>query len=57
MIDDEGTRVAVQIDLEKHGALWEDFYDVLLLEQRKDEPREPFEAVRKRLVRQGKLRG
>jgi hypothetical protein len=29
--------MAVQIDLRKHGALWEDFYDGLLSERRRKE--------------------
>jgi hypothetical protein len=55
--NDKGKKVAVQIDLERYGAVWEDFFDALTLEQRKNDPREPFEAVEKRLVKQGKLRG
>ncbi len=27
LTDEKGRKVAVQIDLRKHGALWEDFYD------------------------------
>jgi hypothetical protein len=27
LTDKKGRKVAVQIDLRKHGALWEDFYD------------------------------
>jgi len=55
--DEKGRKIAVQIDLERHGEMWEDFYDALTLEQRKDEPRESFASVEKRLVKQGKLRG
>jgi len=55
--DESGAKVAVQIDLKKYGELWEDFYDALTLEERKDEPRESFDAVERRLVDQGKLRG
>ncbi|MCI0613067.1 hypothetical protein L0244_08760 [bacterium] len=47
--DTKGRKTAVQIDLKKHGELWEDFYDVLTAKQRKDEPRESFESVKKRL--------
>ena len=32
----------VQIDLSIHGELWEDFYDLLIAEQRKDEESIPF---------------
>jgi hypothetical protein len=55
--DDKGRKTAVLIDLEKHGELWEDFYDSLIAAERKDEPRESIEAVRRRLVQQGKLDG
>lgn len=39
VIDTEGRKTAVVIDLEQHEALWEDFYDALIAEARKDEPR------------------
>jgi len=39
VIDAEGRRTAVLIDLEQYEALWEDFYDALMAEARKDEPR------------------
>ena len=55
--DESGAKVAVQIDLETYGELWEDFYDALTLVERKDEPRESFDVVERRLVDQGKLRG
>ncbi len=55
--DPEGKKTAVQIDLKKHGGLWEDFYDLLIAKQRKDEPRESFEYVKRRLRRAGKLDG
>ena len=54
--DDKGHKVAVQIDLEKYGELWEDFYDALLVEERANDKRAPYGTVRKRLVRSGKLR-
>ena len=52
--DSQGRKIAVQIDLDQHGELWEDFYDALTLDERRDEPRESFEAVEERLVRDGK---
>jgi hypothetical protein len=55
--DDKGNKLAVQIDLSKHGELWEDFYDALTADERRDEPRESFDAVEQRLIREGKLRG
>jgi hypothetical protein len=55
--DEKGNKLAVQIDLEQHGELWEDFYDALTADERRDEPRETFDAVEQRLVREGKLSG
>jgi hypothetical protein len=37
LTDEKGRKVAVQIDLRKHGALWEDFYDGMASEQRRKE--------------------
>lgn len=55
--DETGHKVAVQIDLEKYGDLWEDFYDSLLARERADEPRETLDSLRTRLREQGKLYG
>lgn len=54
--DDDGRKVAVQIVLEKHGELWEDFYDTLVVHERAHEEREPWETLEKRLTCVGKLR-
>jgi hypothetical protein len=53
--DDRGKKRAVVIDLEKHGELWEDFYDTLMARKRASEPRETLVSVKKRLRKQGKL--
>jgi len=45
VVDESGKRTAVLIDLSEHGALWEDFYDLNLARQRRDEPRESLEEV------------
>ena len=55
--NDKNRRVAVMIDLQKHGELWEDFYDSLVARQRAKEPRESLAVVEKRLRKQGKLNG
>jgi hypothetical protein len=55
--DDKGRKVAVQIDLDRHGDLWEDFFDALTIERRRGDARIPLSEVKKRLVRSGKLRG
>lgn len=31
--DEKGRRVAVQIDLKKHGAIWQDFWDASFLKR------------------------
>ena len=55
--DDKGHRVAVQIDLKKHGAIREDFWDCLISESRRKEKGVPFEKVKAELVKRGRLRG
>ena len=41
---------AVVIDLEKHGALWEDFCDVLRAKERENEPRESLASVKRKIT-------
>lgn len=55
MTNENNKKIAVQIDLEKYGDLWEDFYDSLIAEQRKDEENVPWEDVKKALRKAGKL--
>jgi hypothetical protein len=55
MIDDKGKKTAVVIDLKKHSHLWEDFYDSALARQRRDEPRESLEEVKRHLRQAGKI--
>ena len=55
--DDKGRKVAVQIDLRKHKALWEDFYDGLVSEERRKEKGVPFDTVKAGLIKGGRLRG
>jgi len=49
MVDERGQKTAAVIDLRKHEQLWEDFYDALLAESRKNEPRESLASIRQRL--------
>ncbi len=37
VVDDVGKKTAVIIDLEEWGELWEDFYDILISESRRNE--------------------
>jgi len=57
VVDENGKRRAVVIDLEEHGELWEDVYDAYLVEQRSTEPTEPLDDLVNRLRAQGKLDG
>ncbi|MDZ4686231.1 MAG: hypothetical protein SH850_14280 [Planctomycetaceae bacterium] len=56
LVNDEGERTAVLIDLKKNAQLWEDFYDVAVAKSRVKEPRESLESVRRRLRVRGKNR-
>ncbi len=56
LVDDDGEKTAVLIDLKKNAQLWEDFYDVAIARSRAKEPRESLESVRRRLRPRGKRR-
>ena len=49
VVNEKGSKSAVVIDLKIHGRLWEDFYDALKVKDRKNEPRETLDSVKKRL--------
>jgi hypothetical protein len=49
VVDDLGKKKAVLIDLEEWGELWEDFYDVLTSESRKDEPTVPWSDLKEEM--------
>jgi hypothetical protein len=55
LTDEEGRRVAVQIDLREHAELWEEFEDVLVSQSRLNEEDIPIEAVEAKLIQRGKL--
>lgn len=57
VINDDGEKTAVLIDLTKHSELWEDFYDLVTARLRANEPRESLESVKKRLSQRHKLDG
>ena len=50
VIDDDGQKKAVLIDLKKHGAIWEDFYDTLKVKERESEPRESLKEVKRKVL-------
>jgi hypothetical protein len=54
LTDEKGRKVAVQIDLRKHGALWEDFYDGLVSEKRRKETGVSLETVKADLSKRGR---
>lgn len=55
LTDDKNRKVAVQIDLKKYGRLWEEFYDSVIAEIRKDEEKIPLEKVISDLKKKGRL--
>ena len=55
--DDKGHRVAVQIDLKKHRAIWEDFWDGLISESRRKGKSIPYEQYRASRVKRSRSRG
>lgn len=50
LVDDDGRKKAVLIDLKRHGDIWEDFYDALLAKERESEPRESLKEVKKKVL-------
>jgi hypothetical protein len=55
--DERGRKVAVQIDLKKHGARLEDFWDGLISESRRKEKGIPLAKIKADLIKSGRLRG
>jgi hypothetical protein len=49
LVNEAGDKTAVILDLRKHRRIWEDMYDRMLVDSRKNEPRESLEQVKKRL--------
>jgi len=54
--DRKGRRVAVLIDLKKHGARLQDFWDGLISESRRGETGIPLAKVKADLVKRGRIR-
>jgi hypothetical protein len=52
--DEKGRRVAVQIDLRKHRALWEEFADGLVSDSRRKEKSVPYEQYRAARLKRGR---
>jgi hypothetical protein len=54
--DDKGRKVGVLIDLKKHGAIWEDFWDGLVSESRRKEKGIPYEQYRATRLKRSRAR-
>jgi hypothetical protein len=54
--DEKGRKVAVQIDLKKHGAIWEDFWDGLVSESRRREKGMPYGEYRANRLKRNRPR-
>jgi hypothetical protein len=55
LTDTEGRKVAVLLDLEEWGELWEDIYDNMLAYERAGEPSTPLEEFEDELRAEGLL--
>jgi hypothetical protein len=57
LVDAQGNKSAVLIDLKKNRDLWEDFYDRAVAHSRENEPRESLESVKARLLAKRRSHG
>jgi hypothetical protein len=55
--DEKGRKVGVLIDLKKHGAIWEDFWDGLVSQSRQKEKGIPYGQYRASRVKRAPARG
>jgi hypothetical protein len=55
--DESGRKIAVQIDLKRHGAALEDFWHGLISESRRKQKGIRFQKIEADLVKRGRLRG
>ncbi len=51
VIDDRGDATGVLIDLKRHGKLWSDIFDRMLIESRRNEPRIAWSKAKSKLRR------
>lgn len=52
VVDDTGKKIAVIINLEEWGELWEDIYDVLVFESRSGESSVPWEKLNAEMMKE-----
>ena len=57
LVDERGDKTAAVINLRRHRRLWEDFYDTLVAQSRRTEPRESLAEVRARLRAKARANG
>ena len=50
IVDDLGKKKSVILDLEKWGDYWEDFYDILVSESRRNESNISWEDLKKEAI-------
>jgi hypothetical protein len=55
--DEKGRKTGVLIDLKKHGAVWQDFWDGLVAESRRKEKSIPYEQYRAQRLKRTQPRG
>ena len=55
--NDDGKRVAVQIDLRQHAGLWEDIQDAIVANSRRQEKSVPLGRVKASLIKRGRIGG
>jgi hypothetical protein len=55
--DEKGRKTAVLIDLKRHKAIWEDFWDGLVSESRLKEKRLPYDEYRAERLKRTRERG
>ena len=56
LVNEKGEKTGVVLDLALYKDLWEDIYDTLLAESRKDEEEESLESFKERMKAQGRLK-
>ena len=56
VVDDTGKKMAVLINLEEWGEVWEDIYDVLVSESRRGEPTVLWEELKAGMMKEERPR-
>lgn len=54
VLNDKNERVAVQIDLKKYGNLWEDIYESIVADSRRNEDRVSLKDLKENLKSKSK---